>query len=64
VVVPRHGRSAVDRNKLKRRLREIVRIQLLPTLPAIDLVIRSRPTAYDVSFATLATELADVRTAF
>jgi RNase P protein component len=32
-------------------------------LPAIDLVIRSRPEAYDVSFAILATELADARTA-
>ena len=61
IVVPRHGHSAVDRNKLKRRLREIVRVHLLPTLPAIDLVIRSRPEAYGLSFATLATELADVR---
>jgi hypothetical protein len=32
-------------------------------LPAIDLVIRSRPAAYGVSFAGLATELADARTA-
>jgi ribonuclease P protein component len=52
----------VDRNKLKRRVREIVRVQLLPHLPAVDLVIRARPTAYDQAFAALATELADVRT--
>jgi ribonuclease P protein component len=61
VIVPRHGHTAVDRNKLKRRLREIVRVQLLPTLPAVDLVIRSRPTAYEQPFAAIATELADVR---
>jgi ribonuclease P protein component len=61
-VVPRFGHTAVDRNKLKRRLREIVRIQLLPVLPAVDLLIRSRPGAYGASVAILATELANVRT--
>jgi ribonuclease P protein component len=64
VIVPRHGHSAVDRNKLKRRVREIVRVQLLPTLPAVDLVIRSRPTAYEQPFAAIVTELSDVRTGF
>ena len=64
MIVPRHGHSAVDRNKLKRRLREIVRVQLLSTLPAVDLVIRSRPAAYDQPFGAIATELSDVRTAF
>ena len=54
----------MDRNKLKRRVREIVRVQLLSQLPSVDLVIRARPTAYDQSFAALATELADVRTGF
>jgi ribonuclease P protein component len=64
VIVPRHGHTAVDRNKLKRRVREIVRVDLLPHLPAVDLVIRARPTAYEQPFAALATELADVRTGF
>jgi ribonuclease P protein component len=54
----------VDRNKLKRRVREIVRVQLLPHLPPVDLVIRARSSAYDQPFAALATELADVRTGF
>jgi ribonuclease P protein component len=52
----------VDRNKLKRRLREIVRLQLLSTMPPVDLVIRSKPTAYELPFAAIVTELADVRT--
>jgi ribonuclease P protein component len=54
----------VDRNQLKRRVREIVRVELLPHLPAVDLVIRARATAYEQLFAALATELADVRTSF
>ena len=32
IVVPRHQHSAVDRNRLKRRLRELVRLELLPAL--------------------------------
>jgi ribonuclease P protein component len=64
VIVPRHGHTAVARNKLKRRVREIVRVDLLPVLPAVDLVIRARPTAYEQPFAVLATELADVRASF
>src|ERR1700755_218350 len=32
IVVPRHQHSAVDRNQLKRRLRELTRLELLPLL--------------------------------
>ena len=62
MIVPRYGHTAVDRNKLKRRVREIVRVNLLPALPAVDLVIRSRPAAYVQPFSSIATDLADVRT--
>lgn len=31
-VVPKYGHSSVDRNRLKRRLRELVRTRLLPAL--------------------------------
>ena len=64
MIVPRHGHTAVARNQLKRRVREIVRLKLLPHLPPVDLVIRARPTAYAQPFTSLATELADVRTGF
>ena len=53
-VVPKHGRSAVERNLLKRRLREIARTTILPGAPAIDLVLNARPSAYKLSFAQLA----------
>jgi RNase P protein component len=38
---------------LKRRLRELVRTRLLPSAPAIDLVIRARREAYAASFEAL-----------
>ena len=49
IVVPLHSHSAVDRNVLKRRLRELVRVNLLPALrvrPPIDVAIRARREAY------------------
>jgi RNase P protein component len=40
-----------------------VRVHLLQALPAIDIVIRARPSAYALTFDAIVTELADVRTA-
>jgi ribonuclease P protein component len=59
IVVPRHKHSAVDRNRLKRRLRELVRTRLLPSLDGLggDLVIRVRPEAYGAAFDALARQL-------
>ena len=59
VIVPRYKHSAVDRNRLKRRLREIIRTALLPTLGApVDVVVRALPHAYDAAFETLQSQLA------
>jgi ribonuclease P protein component len=43
----------VDRNSVKRRLREIARTELLPNLRAMDVVIRASPRAYGATFETL-----------
>jgi ribonuclease P protein component len=53
VIVPRYGHTAVDRNRVKRRLRDLVRTELLPALAALDVVIRAAPGAYAASFDTL-----------
>jgi ribonuclease P protein component len=57
IVVPKHRRKIVDRNRVKRRLREIVRIDLLPELNAIDLLIRAKPEAYGSSFEQLSSDM-------
>jgi len=61
LVVPKYGRTSVERNRLKRRLREIVRQELLPHLPRVDLTVRVRREAYDASFAGLRVQLCRVR---
>lgn len=53
VVVAKFGFSAVARNTLKRRLRELVRSALLPRLGAVDVVVRARREAYAGSFDDL-----------
>ena len=64
LVVPKHKRTAVLRNRLKRRLREAGRRELLPRLMqaevALDVMIRTRPEAYDVNYETLRLEVARV----
>ena len=57
LVVPRHRHSAVDRNRLKRRLRELVRTRLLPELPPADVVVRARVEAYGDSFEALTRQI-------
>lgn len=59
IIVPRHSQSAVARNRLRRRLREILRRDALSRLPAIDLIVRARRAAYAASFAVLRAELTD-----
>jgi len=54
--VPKYSHNSVERNLVKRRLREIVRQDMLPKLalvPAVDVVVRALPSAYRASFGDL-----------
>jgi len=58
IVVPRYSRTAVLRNRLRRRLREIGRRYVLGNLDgALDVGVRARPAAYDAAFETLRGEM-------
>ena len=59
-IVPKHGQNSVARNRLKRRLREIVRISVLPALGPHDVVIRTLPAAYRQSWEELGNEVASL----
>jgi ribonuclease P protein component len=57
LIVPRFRQSAVLRNRLKRRLRELSRLRLLTSDVPADVVIRIRPGAYQASFAELSEQM-------
>jgi ribonuclease P protein component len=64
LVVPRYGRRVVDRNRVKRRLREVGRQEILSRLRAsgvsLDLLIRARREAYGVGYRELRKELTEM----
>lgn len=61
VVVPKYQHSIVERNRIKRRLREIGRTKVLPALSehgrALDVLVRARRETYGVGFHKLRKEL-------
>jgi ribonuclease P protein component len=57
LIVPKYQASAVARNRLRRRLREIWRLELQPHHPSWDLIIRVRREAYGVGFDELRRQL-------
>jgi len=64
--VAKHGHSSVERNRVKRRLRELTRRELLGGLrrlrPCADIVIRAKREAYNAPMAKLQSELSDLGT--
>jgi ribonuclease P protein component len=60
VIVGKHGHTIVERNRLRRRLRELVRSKVLPDIKATDIVVRAFPSAYDSSFDELSSEIDEV----
>lgn len=61
IVVPTYDRRIVDRNRLRRRLREILRRDWLPEAVEsgleADVVVRARSGAYDLDFSSLRSAL-------
>lgn len=64
LIVPKHRHNVVERNRVKRRLREIGRREVLPRLRMEactgDLLIRARREAYAASYHQLRRELIQV----
>ncbi len=57
VIVPRFRQTAVARNRLRRRLKELWRRGVQARVPAFDVVLRARPEAYAASFDGLRADL-------
>jgi len=61
LIVPKHRHTVADRNRLRRQLRELIRIELLPHLGGGDALVRAKPGAYGVNFSGLRGELDSIR---
>ena len=56
-MVPKYGFSSVQRNKLKRRLRELARLRLLPLPASCDVLVRARRDAYQAPVERLQSDV-------
>jgi len=60
IIVAKHGQNNVQRNLVKRRLKEIARTNLLPNLRKqnrrLDILIRAKKKAYRSDFSWLESE--------
>lgn len=59
VIVPRFQHSAVARNRVRRRLREIARRGPLVGLASVDVLVRARRAAYAATFGALRVDLTE-----
>jgi len=57
LIVPRFQESAVARNRLRRRLKDLWRRELTQHVPPSDVVFRARKESYAASFGALREEL-------
>ncbi len=64
LVVPKHGHKIVERNRVKRWLREGARVELLPRCRdegvELDVLIRARPNAYEAEYGQLKEEIREL----
>ncbi len=56
-ITPKHGHTGVERNRLRRRIKELMREVLLSKGEVHDWLVRTRPPAYELSFSALRAEL-------
>ena len=57
LIVPRFQATAVARNRLRRRLKEVWRREVQAVQPACDLLVRARREAYGASYDALRAEI-------
>ena len=63
IVVPKFGFTAIRRNRLKRRLRELARLYILPKPVSRDVLVRARRDAYAATFEALRTDILTIAAA-
>ena len=60
IIVGKAGHRIIDRNRLRRRLRELIRTRFIPVVQSVDCVVRAKESAYAASFAALQSEVEQI----
>jgi ribonuclease P protein component len=60
IIVGKAGHRIVERNRLRRRLRELVRTRFIPVVRPVDCVMRALESAYAASFTDLQAEVEQI----
>lgn len=61
-ITPKHGHTSVERNRLRRRLKEAMRATLLTRPARTDYLVRALPRAYELDYGSLKANLEDLET--
>ena len=61
VIVGKYGHIIVERNRLRRRIRELARARVIPHFKGVDLIIRALPGAYAADFSQLGEEIDQIK---
>ena len=64
IVVGKLGHTVVERNRLRRQLRELVRLRLIPGCTHLNLILQALPSAYKADFKQLSDEVNEIKLQF
>ncbi len=57
MIVPRHGHTIVERNRVRRRLLEVARTEWMPEMLTrrleVDFILKAKPAAYEATYVGL-----------
>ncbi len=59
-ITPKFGHTSVQRNRLRRRLKELMRASVLADPLVRDYLVRARPAAYELDFEGLEAALMEL----
>ena len=61
VVVGKQGHTVVERNRLRRQLRELARLRIIPDCARINVILQALPSAYQANFKQLSDEVNEIK---
>jgi ribonuclease P protein component len=59
--VGKQGHTVVERNRLRRQMRELARLRLIPGCARINVILKALPNAYKADFKQLSDEVNEIK---